>query len=84
MLLAELQAALPAAGLQSVVAGRHRLVLRYSEQPPHALSGETDPTLHIYGGVPDAITTDGGSYRLRSGREFPISEPGALVAALQI
>jgi hypothetical protein len=43
LLLAELQAALAGPGVRCILAGRQRLVLRYSEPPPHAPSGPADP-----------------------------------------
>ncbi len=47
MLLTELQAVMAESGIRCIVAGRQRLVLRYSEQPPHAPSGPVDPALHV-------------------------------------
>src|SRR5271169_2691391 len=82
LLLAELQAVLAGEGLSCIVAGRQRLVLRYSEQPPYAPSGPTDPALHILA-PPDVVTTDGVSYRLRDGREFPVSDRAAVTAAIR-
>jgi len=82
LLLAELQAALTGAGLQCTLTCRHRLVLRYSDEPPHAPSGPTDPALHVFGRIPDVITTNGTCYRLRNGQEFPISDHSALAAAI--
>ena len=46
-LLTELQAALSGLGIQCVLARRHRLVLRYTENPVPP-SGRTDPTLHVF------------------------------------
>jgi hypothetical protein len=45
--LAALQAALAAAGMRSVLARNHRLVLRYNESPCEP-SGLTDPQLYIF------------------------------------
>jgi hypothetical protein len=81
-LLAGLQAALSEAGLECKLAGRRRLVLRYSEPPPHAPSGPTDPVLFIFGPAPDAVTTDGHLFRLRDGRELPADDLAAVVAAV--
>jgi hypothetical protein len=82
LLLAELQAVLAGSGVRCVLAGRQRLVLRYSEPPPHAPSGPTDPALHIVSPVPDVVTTDGASYRLGDGREFPAGNVAAVAAAI--
>lgn len=83
LLLAELQAALSALGVQSVRAGRHRLVLRYNNPPPLLPSGPTDPTLHIFGPANTLIaTTDGTIYRLDDGQESPASDPAAAAAAI--
>ncbi len=82
LLLAGLQAALDHAGLQSTLAGNHRLVLRYNEEPPLAPSGPTDPALHVFGRISDVITTDGSCYRLKNGQEFPLSDRSALAAAI--
>jgi hypothetical protein len=81
-LLAELQAGLAGSGFECVLAGRQRLVLRYSEPPPHAPSGPTNPALHITSPAPDVVTTDGACYRLRDGREFPVTDVSAAVAAI--
>jgi hypothetical protein len=83
LLLAELQAALSALGLQSIRARRHRLVLRYNDPLRHLPSGPVSPTLHIFG--PDrthVATTDGTGYQLDDGREFPVTEPAAAAAAI--
>jgi hypothetical protein len=73
LLLAELQAALAAVGVQCILAGRQRLVLRYSEEPPYSPSGPVDPALHVFGRRADLITTNGACFRLRSGREFHLA-----------
>jgi hypothetical protein len=83
LLLAELQAALAQSSVRCLLAGRQRLVLRYSESPPHAPSGPTDPALHIVSPVPDIVTTDGTSYRLKDGRELPVGEVATVVAAMR-
>lgn len=81
MLLAELQAALMALGIQGVLASHRQLVLRYNDPPPLAPSGPTSPTLHLFG--PDGArvaTTDGTAYQVDDGRTFPISDPAAAAA----
>jgi hypothetical protein len=82
--LCELQAALAALGVQSVRAGRHRLVLRYNDPPPLLPSGPTDPTLHIFGPARALVaTTEGTVYRLDDGQEFPVVDPAAAAAAIR-
>jgi hypothetical protein len=83
LLLAELQAALSALGVQSISARRQRLVLRYNDPAPLPPSGPTNPALHIFG--PDStsvVTTDCAMYRLDDGRELPASDPAAAAAAI--
>jgi len=82
LLLAELQAALAGSGFECMLAGRQRLVLRYTEPPPHAPSGRTNPALHVISPVPNVVTTDGAFFRLRDGQEFPVSDGAAVVAAI--
>lgn len=80
--LTALKSALTAHGVPCVLAGRHRLVLRYSEgsQEP---SGPTDPQLHIFTpGGKDVATTDGRVYRLASGQNFPAADPSAAALAI--
>ena len=77
LLLAELQDALAALGVRSVLARNHRLVLQYN-RVPSGPSGMTDPQLHIF--APDGTcvaTTDGTAYRLASGRQCPAADPAA-------
>jgi len=77
LLLAELQDALTALGVRSVLARNHRLVLRYN-RVPSGPSGMTDPQLHVF--TPDGTcvaTTDGTTYRLASGRQCPAADPAA-------
>ena len=81
-LLAELRAALDEAGIESRLAGRRRLVLRYTERPPHAPSGLIDPMLFVFGAAQDAVTTDGDFFRLRDGQELPVGDLAAVVAAI--
>jgi hypothetical protein len=83
LMLAELQAALTTFDVSTVLARRHRLVLRYSDPPPLAPSGPTSPTLHIF--APDGTrtaTTDGSVYQLEDGRTFPVGNPAAAAAAI--
>src|ERR1700678_1272881 len=74
ILLAELKAVLAEAGVSCKIAGRQRLVPRYSQPAPHAPSGQTDVEMYVLSPPPNVITTDGASYRLRDGREFPVSD----------
>ena len=82
LLLADLQAALAAHDIASVLARNHRLVLR-SERGPCEPSGPTDPQLHIFtrDGT-DVATTDGITYSLASGTEYPAGDPAATAALL--
>lgn len=83
LMLAELQAALTALDVNTVLARRHRLVLRYSDPPPLAPSGPTSPSLHIF--APDGTRTaiaDGSVYQLDDGRTFPIGDPATAAAAI--
>lgn len=83
LLLSELQAALAALGVRSVLARNHRLVLRYGGGPCEP-SGLTNPTLHILRPDCAAIaTTDGGTYRLSSGQEYSADDSGATATAIQ-
>jgi hypothetical protein len=83
ILLAELQAALETLGIGCVLARRHRLVLRYNDPPPLAPSGPVSPTLHIFtpGGTRTA-GTDGTTYRLDDGREFPVADAAAAATSI--
>jgi hypothetical protein len=77
LLLADLQDALAALGVRSVLARHHRLVLQYN-RVPSGPSGMTDPQLHILtAGGSDIATTDGTAYRLASGGQCPASDPAA-------
>ncbi len=83
LLLAELQAALAAQQVGSVLASNHRLVLRYSAIPCEP-SGLTNPQLLIFG--PDGTgtaSTDGISYRLPDGAEYPAADPAAAATAIR-
>ena len=83
LLLAELQGALEAQEIHSVLARNHRLVLLYN-RVPSGPSGMTDPQLHIL--APDGTdiaTTDGTTYRLASGQEYPAADPAAAAALIR-
>lgn len=83
LLLAGLQARLARLGVRSVLARRHRLVLRFNDPPPLAPSGPTEPTLHVFApGGTQIATTDGNVYRLDSGLELPASDPAAAAASI--
>jgi hypothetical protein len=83
LLLAELQVALAALGVQSVLARNHRLVLR-SSRGPCAPSGLTNPHLHIV--TPDGsniATTDGSTYSFASGQVCPANDPEAVATIVR-
>lgn len=81
--LAELQAALQAQQVRSVLARNHRLVLQYSAGPWEP-SGLTNPHLHVFGpDGTDIATTDGMTYRLASGPEYPAADPAAAATAIR-
>jgi hypothetical protein len=82
-LLAGLQAALAESGTRSVLVGNHRLVLRSNDAQLHGASGRTNPALHVLD-PSNVVTTDGSSYRLRDGREFPISDRAAVADAIRV
>jgi hypothetical protein len=74
-LLSDLQAALAAQGIRSVLARQHRLVLRGGRRPCEP-SGPTDPQLHIF--TPDGTdiaTTRASTYRFASGLVHPADDP---------
>jgi hypothetical protein len=80
--LARLQDALKKMGVEAVLVGKHRLVLRYNE-PSCAPSGLTDPELRIFiAGRQARATTDGACYRLSSRQRFPASDPAAAAARI--
>src|SRR6266699_17312 len=82
-LLAELQDALAALGVRSVLARNHRLVLRYN-RVPSGPSGMTDPELRILAPAGTHIaTTDGTTYRLASSQEYPAGDPAAVAALIR-
>lgn len=80
-LLADLQEALAARGVRSVLARTWRLVLRY-DAGPWEPSGPTDPQLRIL--APDGAdiaTTDGRDYYFASGRQCPAGDPASAAMA---
>ncbi len=82
-LLAELQDALTDLGVRSVLARHHRLVLQYN-RVPSGPSGLTDPELHILAPAgTDIATTDGTTYRLASGQQYPVADPAAAAALIR-
>ena len=82
--LAELRDALAERGVPCALTRNHRLVLRYNQTPCEP-SGPTDPQLRILAsaGPADVITTDGTTYRLAGGGEWPTSDPAAAASALK-
>jgi hypothetical protein len=82
LLLAILQAALAELGVQSTLARKHRLVLRYSDgiAEPHGL---TDPQLYVFTESGQAkVTTNGTAYQLTGGQELPAANPAAAAAII--
>lgn len=83
LLLADLQAALAAQGIRSVLARNHRLVLHYNGSPCGP-SGLTDPQLHVLTPERTVIaTTDGTTYSLASGAECPTDDPAAAATVIR-
>jgi len=83
LLLAEFQAALRTHQVHSVLARRHRLVLRSQSGGPGRPSGLTDPQLHVFTPSGTTVaTTDGITYSLASGPEYPASDPSAAAALI--
>ena len=83
LLLADLQVALAAQEIHSVLARNHRLVLQYN-RVPCGPSGLTDPQLHIF--APDGpcdATTDGTTYRLPSGQECAADDAAAAATLIR-
>ena len=75
-LLCDLQSALAARGVTSVLARHHRLVLE-GGSTGCAPSGPTDPQLHIF--TPDGAdiaTARGSAYHFATGPEYPADDPG--------
>lgn len=82
LLLAELQAAFTALGVRCVLARKHRLVLRYN-QGPCGPSGPVNPELHVFAGDgTDIATTNGATYSLASGGQYPADDPAATAAVV--
>jgi len=80
-LLADLQSALQAQGVSSVLARRHRLVLQGGRTRCEP-SGPTDPELHIF--TPDGTdiaTTRGSAYHFASGHAHPAADPARAAQA---
>jgi hypothetical protein len=83
-LLAELQGALAAQGIRSVLARRHRLVLSGRNSTTCEPSGPTDPELHIFTQDGKEIATARGrTYHFASGQAHPADDP-ARAAVLAI
>jgi hypothetical protein len=82
-LLAALRDALDERGARSVLTRNHRLVLRYNQAPCEP-SGPTDPQLRILAsaGPAQVITTDGTTYWLAGGAQWPVNDPHTAAAAL--
>jgi len=75
-LLGDLQSALAAQGVSSVLARHHRLVLE-GGSTRCAPSGPTDPQLHIF--TPhgtDIATAHGSAYHFATGPAYPADDPG--------
>ena len=81
-LLADLQAALTALKVQSVLARNHRLVLLSAGNGPEP-SGPTSPQLHIFFDDGTVIaTTDGTRYEFTAAPARPAGDPQAAAASL--
>lgn len=81
-LLAELQAALGAAGVQALLVRNRRIVLR-SAGTGREPSGPTDPQLHIFlDDGTEIATTDGTRYEFTTGPAHPATDPQAAVDSL--
>lgn len=82
MLLAELQAALDALGIQAVLVRNRRLVLRAAGSGLEP-SGPTDPQLHIFADDGTEIASiDGARYEFSAGPSCPADDPQAAAASL--
>jgi hypothetical protein len=74
-LLGTLGAALAAREVESLLACRHRLVLRADR--PCGPCDPADPRLYVFGpGGTEVVATDGCQYRFASGATCPVAEPG--------
>jgi hypothetical protein len=81
-LLTELQAALAALGIQSMLVRNRRLVLR-SASSGLERSGPTDPQLHVFADDgTEIVTTDGALYQFSGGPACLVSDPSAAAAGL--
>jgi hypothetical protein len=81
-LLATLQAALAELGIQSTLARKHRLVLRFTDGLAGP-NGLTDPQLFVFTESGTAkITTNGTAYQLNGGQELPAANPAAAAAII--
>lgn len=82
MLLAELQVALVARGMQSLLVRNRRIVLR-SAGTGLEPSGPTNPQLHIFQDDGTEIaTTDGTRYEFATRLVHPVADPQAVAESL--
>ncbi len=82
-LLAELQAALAALGIQSVLVRNRRLVLRSAGNGMEP-SGPTNPQLHVFApGGTQIATTDAARYEFTTGPACPADDPQAAAVSLR-
>lgn len=82
LLLAELQGALAAHGVRSLLVRNRRIVLR-SAGTGLERSGPTDPQLHVYtADATEIVTTDGTLYEFSAGPAHPAADPQAAAASL--
>jgi len=82
-LLAELQAALAALGIQSVLVRKRRLVLRSAGNDLEP-SGPTNPQLHVFApGGTEVATADAARYEFTAGPACPAADPQAAAASLR-
>lgn len=80
--LAALKASLADLGIASILARKHRLVLRYNDRITGS-NGLTDPELHVLGPAQiDVATTNGTVYRLGGAREYSAADPTAAAALI--
>jgi hypothetical protein len=79
-LLCDLQSALAARGISSILARNHRLVLE-GASTKCAPSGPTDPQLHIFTPGGTSITTTNGKAYLLDGDRYPAGDPDGAAAA---
>jgi hypothetical protein len=81
-LLSDLQNALAACGLKSVIVRRHRLVLEGASTKA-ATSGQTDPQLHVFIPGGRSVVTASGQGYLLGGCAFPASDAASAADALR-